>query len=420
MRVGMLLRGRYPPDIRVRKEAAALRAAGHEVRLLCLADEDDGSDTVDGVPVTRFRWGEAPLPVRAVDRASYLGLSFSPRWYVRARRFVARERVDALHVHDLPLVRTALAVAARRPDGAGTAEGLPVVADLHEHYPAAVRQYRAEATRLERVVATVARPVGRIERAEREAVTRADATLAVVPEARDHYCEIGADPERVHVISNTVDLDRLDELDADPPDGGLDDVPDDAFVVGYVGSFGPHRGLGTLLRAVARLSNPSVAPAMDRPVELLLVGAGSDRFERRLRDHAAALGIADRVTFTGWVDFDDVPGYVRACDLAAVPHERTAHTATTVPHKLFQYMALRRPVLVTDVGPLGRIVREADAGVVAPPGEPLAMARAVREVAADPESAARMGAAGRQAVEGTYNWSRDAARLQAVYADLAD
>jgi glycosyltransferase involved in cell wall biosynthesis len=396
MNVGMVLRGQYPPDIRVRKEAAALCAAGHEVRLLCLAGDGDEPDEVEGVEVERLDWGGLSLPRRAVNRASYLFASFDTVWYRRLRAFVAAHDVDVLHVHDLPLVRTALWVA-RRGD-------TRVVADLHENYPAAVEQYRAEKPRLERLRDDLVRPRSRIRRANREALHEADATLTVVEEARDHYlAAYDAPAERVHVVSNTVDLSMWDAADATPAA-----VPE-GFVVSYVGSFGPHRGLETLIRATAR------SPA----VELVLVGSGSDRYEQRLRALVAAEGIRDRVTFTGWVDFDEVPGYVAASDVATVPHRATDHTATTVPHKLFQYMARETPVLVTDVGPLGRIVRETDAGVVVPPDGGAAAADALAALADDPDECDRLGANGRAAVESEYNWARDATRLRAVYDHLA-
>ena len=398
MRVGMLLRGTYPEDIRVRKEAAALREAGHEVYLLCLAGEGAEPATADGVAIERIDWDGYRASIRAVNRASYLFGSFDGIWFRRARRFAAVHEIDALHVHDLPLVRTGLRVAR-------SLGGIPVVADLHENYPAAMAQYRSERSLVERVRARLLRPLSRIERAEREAVREAEAVVTVVEEAYDHYVEdCGGDPDRVHVVSNTVDLDRIDALERTPVP---EDVPD-GFVVSYVGAFGPHRGIETLIRALSETPDA---------VSLLLVGAGSEASDRRLRRLAASEGVADRVTFTGWVEFEDVPRYVAASDLATVPHRETDHTATTVPHKLFQYMALETPVLVTDVGPLGRIVRETEAGVVVPPEDSAAVAAEITGLVG--RNRTGYGENGRRAVETRYGWARDGERLRQVYDGLA-
>ncbi|MDZ7746922.1 MAG: glycosyltransferase family 4 protein [Halobacteriales archaeon] len=397
MRVGMLLRETYPEDIRVRKEAAALRAAGHEVYLLCLAGEGTEPAAVDGVAIERIDWDGYGVPTRAVNRASYLFGSFDGIWFRRARRFAAVHDIDVLHVHDLPLVRTGLWVARSLGD-------VRVIADLHENYPEAMTQYRSERSLFERVQGRLLRPISRIERAEREAVQKSDALVTVVEEARDHYiADCDGDPDRVHVVSNTVDLDRIDAMAQTPVP---EDVPE-GFVVSYVGAFGPHRGLETLIRAL---------PDAPEEVSLLLVGAGSSESDRRLRQLAKTEGVADRVTFTGWVDFEDVPRYIAASDLATVPHRETGHTATTVPHKLFQYMALETPVLVTDVGPLGSIVRETESGVVVPPENPTATAETIAGLVG--ENLTTYGENGRRAVEEQYNWARDAERLRRVYDGL--
>ena len=188
---------------------------------------------------------------------------------------------------------------------------------------------------------------------------------------------------------------------------------DDEVVVGYVGSFGPHRGLETAIDAMPELLEA-------RPdARLLLVGsAGEEAYDEALRQRCRDRGIEDRVTFTGWVDLQDVPNYIAACDVPFVVHERNPHTATTVPHKLFQYMALRKPVLVSTVPTLARPVAEYDAGHAVDPGDTAAFADACVELGTDRERYAEMAANARRAVEERYNWARAGERLVAVYDGL--
>lgn len=393
----MVLEGTYPPDVRVAKEARAL-ATEHDVSLLCLGDARE-RERVEDLDVVRFPWEDFLLAERAVNRANYLLRSYAPLWYREIQSFAATEDVDVLHVHDLPLVDTAARVADERR--------VPLVADLHENWPEAIRQYRTEKDPLPRALDTLKRPIRRIKRAERRAMA-SDAVLTPVEEGREHYLrDCGAPPGRVHVVGNTVDLDHYD---TDP--APIDFDGSDGFVVSYVGSFGPHRGLETLVDALPRLRE-QVPDAT-----LLVVGSGSDRYERALRERVRREGVADAVTFTGWVDFDDVPRYVAASDVPTVTHRDTPHTRTTVPHKLFQYMALGKPVLVTDVGPLGRIVGNEACGAVVPPDDPIAAADALARLANDPDRAAALGENGRRAVAERYNWAQDARVLRRVYRAL--
>jgi glycosyltransferase involved in cell wall biosynthesis len=241
---------------------------------------------------------------------------------------------------------------------------------------------------------------------ERDGVQRADRTLTITEEGRDHYLDdCGADPDRVRVVSNTVDLETFEAAD---PIAGYEDE----YVVAYVGSFGPHRGLETAIEAF-----PAVVENVPNPRLLLVGSAGEDAYDQRLRDLAVDSGVEERIEFTGWIDFEDVPAYIAAIDACFILHNDNPHTATTVPHKLFQHMALRRPVVVTGVGPLGRIVREYDAGRVVGDGDTVATVEAFLGLY-DDETCEQVGANARRAVEERYNGSYDAERLCEMYDEL--
>jgi len=399
----MLLDDTYPQDIRVSKEADALRSAGHEVVLLCYRGENEPRrEAVDGITVIRRPLQHAHESVGNLPEGiRYLLMQVHQPWLSAIEKVVSAEGIDAIHPHDLPLVKTALA--------AGRRHGLPVVADLHENWPEAIRQYRTVGRlwqllkRPQLLAGRLATPVSRLKRLERHCVSRADHVITVAEEARSHYVnDCGADPEDVTVVSNTV---RLADFDPDTdPVGYTGD-----FVLGYVGSLGgEHRGLKSVIDAM-----PEIAAAIP-DARLLIVGSGP-AYESELRKRARENGIADRTTFTGWVDFEDVPAHIAASDVCLVPHRSTPHTETTVPHKLFQYMALGKPVIVADVGPLARIVTETNAGLVIPPGDPDAVSVAAKRLYANPGEAAAFGVNGQRAVETTYNWENEVDRLLGVY-----
>jgi glycosyltransferase involved in cell wall biosynthesis len=419
MHVGMLLDKSFPPDVRVRKEADALLSAGHTVDLLCevastqAADGPPARETVGGIEVFRH---ERPADARTrwPETLHSLATHVNPRWRRLVRDHVEDRGVDVLHVHDLPLVPTALAVREQT--------GVPVVADLHENYPEAIRQWRrmddlGDLLTPAKLAERACLPIRRWKWVERHSVRRADHVLTVVPEGRDHYVyDCRGPPATISVVSNTVELSAFDPESVAVP---IRDAPDSAFVVGYVGKYAPHRGLETVVRALPALSDDgSTAGGSTR---LRIVGApGTPTYGRRFDALCAEVGVTDRVTFTGWVDFEEVPAQMAGCDVCVVPHASTPHTETTVPHKLFQYMAMGKPVLVTDVAPLARIVRETESGLVVPAGDHGAMADAIRRLRDDPALCAELGRNGRRAVESEYNWGRDGDRLVEVYDELGE
>jgi glycosyltransferase involved in cell wall biosynthesis len=249
-------------------------------------------------------------------------------------------------------------------------------------------------------------PVWRLKRLEQGCVSGADRVLAVVKEGKDHYVEdCAADPGDVYVAPNYVDTEEFPGGDVTPA------AVDGEFVMLYVGTIGGrHRGLETVIRAL-----PSVRERVDDP-RFLVVGTGP--YTDRLRAVSRRLGVADLVTFTGWVDFEELPGYVAASDVGLVPHRNNLHTATTIPHKLTQYMAVGTPVITSDVVPLERIVTDARAGLVFPAGDPDGLAEVAVELAEAPEQKARLGATAREAVKTTYNWATAGIAVRALYDDL--
>lgn len=395
MRIGMLLDKPFPPDPRVANEARSLVGAGHEVHLLCV---DPGGrklarETWSGVEVHRLS-----IDPRFYKKASALALVLPFYFDFFGRRLVPwlrRERIEALHVHDLPLASVGLRAVRKRD--------LPFVIDLHENYPAAVATYDYA----NRFPGKWLISPATWRRYEKRMLPQADRIIVVVEEAAERMSEYEIAPDRIRVVSNTV---AVDEFEGFPRDASIEARFRDRFTLAYLGGFDRHRGLESAVDALALLARE------DPEVHLLLVGEGATRsaLESRVRE----LGLAERVSFEGWQSFQKFPSYVSASAVCLIPHLRSEHTDTTIPHKLFHYMLLARPVVATDCRPLRRILEETGAGLTYPSGDAASLAQRLRELR-DPQTRARLGERGRRAVLERYNWERSSAELIALYAGLS-
>jgi glycosyltransferase involved in cell wall biosynthesis len=406
MRITMVLdSGRnFPPDIRVEKEAAALSAAGHDVRIVSLryATSSPPIDVLAGTTAKIFRLDLPPLAGRRVVNAVRALLMFDWRWIDPLRAHLTAHPTDVLHVHDLPLVPVVNYVARDF--------SLPVVADLHENMPAAMRAVRSGLRPLRRLAESVVFNYHLMRWLERRALRRCSKVLVVVPEAAERLYVGGIDPGCVVLVSNTEDESTF------PASPAVDTTNLRAryagqFVLSYIGSVGVHRGLQTVIRGL-----PQVIKR--RPdVRLLVVGAG-DADRRYIARLAEEHGVTSSVEVVGWVKADQVDGYLAISDICLVPHEDLEHTNTTVPHKLFQYMLRRKAVLVSSCPPLARIVRGSGAGAVFKAGDASSFAEAAIAMADDPDGLKRYGGAGWRAATGEYSWTHDARRLIEMYASL--
>lgn len=177
--------------------------------------------------------------------------------------------------------------------------------------------------------------------------------------------------------------------------------------VTFFGQFAPWQGIDSLLTAVESAEWPE-------GVSLVLAGDGALR--ERVESAAAS---SDRVSYVGVLPYADVPRLV-ANALAATVLTYAPERAGYSPLKLYESMACGVPVICTDTPGQAEYVRAEDAGIVVPPEVPGAIARAVAQLAADPDAARAMGARGRKAVEERYSWrARALQRLEVIEAAIA-
>jgi len=219
----------------------------------------------------------------------------------------------------------------------------------------------------------------------------------VVEESRDRLLRMGVAPDRVSIVSNTPAATFV----GNPRRYHVPRVEGGPLRLIYVGGLQVGRGLEAMLLAVSEFRRES-------QVRLTILGEGPTR--SKLEHLSKGLGLDNDVAFVGWTDPRMVPRYILESDVGVVPHLVTDHTNTTIPNKLFDYMAYARPVLVSDAAPMRRIVCQEHCGLYHRSGDVPDIVRKLRTLT-DPEVRKRFGARGRQAVVERYNWDRDAERL---------
>ena len=395
----MVLAGQdFPPDIRVEKEASALRRAGHQVTIVCSQLRSSSPrDEWEGCQVIRLpRLATVP---RALNKLRML-ITFEDRQWSRALdAMAAAGTVDAFHVHDLPMAGTTLDVASRH--------GLPAIMDLHENWPAALKYYQLGGRAIyARLLGPLLSP-GRWEDYETRCCLRANRVLVVVAEAKDRLVANGVPAGKIEIVENTVDIEQFNSIPIDPAITG---PYRGDFVISYIGGFGgEHRGLDTAIEAM-----PAILQQIPN-ARLLLVGRGT--IKPKLDAMVAERSLQDRVTFVDWQPFDKVPSYIAASAVCLVPHQSNPHTEATSPHKLFQYMLLKKPVVVSSCRPLQRVIDETGGGAVFEAGRPDSLAQTIVSLR-DAAARDRLGEAGYRAVNDKYSWQVTSRTLLDVYRQL--
>ena len=169
--------------------------------------------------------------------------------------------------------------------------------------------------------------------------------------------------------------------------------------VAFFGGLVRWHGVATLIAAV---EHP------DWPADLRLAVAGHGPESRVVAEAAAR---QPRLLSLGYLPQDEVAGLAARALASVVPIENLGERASggVAPLKLFESLAAGAPVIATDLPFQADLVRKGRAGLVVPPGDPGALARAARMLLVEPERARAMGARGRALVVREHSWDRRAA-----------
>ncbi|MEW9527509.1 glycosyltransferase family 4 protein [Microbispora sp. NPDC049125] len=247
---------------------------------------------------------------------------------------------------------------------------------------------------------------------EREAhiMREADAVVTLAETMAVEIAERGVPRERIFLAPNAVD-DAL--LTADYDGAALRaqyGILPSEIVVGSVSSIVGYEGFATLLSAAALLRDAKT------PVKVLLVGDGAER--PALLEQVQRLKLGDIAILPGRVGPDEALQAQAAIDIFVCPREDLRVCRLVTPLKPVEAMALGKPVVLSDLPALSELVGGDGAGLLVPPGDAAALAKALAALRDDPERRRTMGEAGRAEVAAHRTWSSLARTYRQIYGSL--
>jgi len=390
-RVLMLLENNpYPEDMRVRREAISLTAAGYDVTVICPAPKGrPWYETIDGVRAYRFR---APA-----SGDGFLGYLWEYGYSLAATFFLSllvcfRHGFDIIHAHNPPDLFVLIAMFYR-------ITGKRFVFDHHDLSPEMYQaRFRSGGNQFVfRVLVSF----------EKLTCWMADHVISTNESYKTVVMERGNVPEdRITIVRNGPNLNRVKQVD---PDEKLRQKA--GTIIGYVGVMGFQDGIDYLLRALHHL----IHELDQTDFYCVLVGKGDARDS--LIELAAELKLDDHVWFTGRVPDDDLLRFLSTADICVVPDPSNPFNDRSTMIKMMEYMALSKPIVAFDLPE--HQVSAADAALYAQPNDELDFARQLALLMADADRRREMGRLGRQRVETELAWSQQEQCLLDAYQRLA-
>ena len=229
--------------------------------------------------------------------------------------------------------------------------------------------------------------------------------IIVISKATQNYVlRLGADPQKVSVIYNGVDLNRFKLIpDARTKVRRKLSIPDDAIVALTVRRLVYKNGIDTLIESArtAIIENPKIV--------YLVVGKGPD-FED-VKSKISRLGMERNFVLAGFVSDEELPNYYNAADFFVLPSK----SGEGLPLVALEAMACGLSLVATDVGGVREIMIN-EFGNIVPPNDPTALANAAVQFANTRADSLRLKL--RQIITEKYSWDSNVEQLLKVYQEI--
>ncbi len=354
-----------PFDTRIfQKQCKSLSRSGYEVVLIAPHDREED---VDGVKI---------LPIQ--KKSNRLVRVFAGS--LCAMTLARKEKADLYHVHDpeLLLIGKLLHFAGHR-----------VIFDMHENFPKAVLSKTWIRPKIRPAISGVLRFF------EGLLLSGLPVVFAETSYAKD-YPRICQKVDVLNFPDVSCFFRHPDQKHSFP-------------AVGYIGGVTTERGITVTLEALKILKREGlnvffecVGPCFDKAVEV------ETRF-------AADGELKDLVRFHGYMNVVDGMQIMGKCHVGLAILKNVPNYLESYPTKMFEYMALGLPVIVSNFPLYQQIVEEEQCGICVDPHNPQEVASAIRFLLEQPDKAKMMGARGRKAVMEKYCWDKEFVKLAEFY-----
>ena len=228
-----------------------------------------------------------------------------------------------------------------------------------------------------------------------------DMVVAVSEDIGRKLEEAGVERRKIRVVYNGVD-ERFQPGEGRAAREQLG-LPQDRFILLFVGLLVPVKGIDVLLEAMQRVDDP----------RLLCVLVGDGELRRDLQWQAEDGGLGEQVIFAGRQPSQEIPVWMQAADLLILPSRSEGR-----PNVVLEAQACGLPVIATRVGGTPELICDGENGLLVESGDPDGLARGIGELMDDPERRQQLGQAGRYTIlQDGLTWDTCANRMQDVYRE---
>ena len=394
MKIGMILDAPFPPDPRVENEAVSLVENGHEVFLFCLKYADEkASDIINGIQVRRYSSNTFEYKLSAL---AYTIPLYSVIMQKKIAKFIRETNIEALHIHDMRIAGAVYKVNVNF--------NLPVVLDLHDNIPEVMKLY----PHLQKFPGKHLISPKKWKQKEEEFIKKANKVIAVSPEFIETLAvRLPLEKDKLVLVPNTIRKTFFEDYKVNET---IIKKYKSNFVILYLGDTHLRRGIQTAIAALVKLK--------DTIPEIKLVIVGKNTTDIILRKQVKDLQLEQFVDFEGWQNVSLFQSYILASEICISPLHRNLQHDVAYANKIFQYMSLAKPLLVSDAIAQKKLVEKVACGLVHKERDSKDFSNKVLALYKNKPLRIALGESGKKFVQNEFSWEETSKKLINLYNNM--
>ncbi len=342
-----------------------------------------GIDEISNIRTYDIRWIGSPSKFQGLNR-----LLFNIRLYQAGSSILKNERPDILHEREMFLNLAGLLLAKKFKIPYVLEVNAPVIHEVGKDYP------------------NIYKKIGQL--IEKKLFTGADKIIVVSEPLKNYLIDYGVAEEKLTVVPNGVNEQFFH------PDVSGEKVRkkydlENKEVICFAGSLHQQwQGIDDILRTAKMIS--TIRPSVN------FVVVGGEESDIKLLEKKAP----DNVILTGRIDHAEIPAYLAAADILIAPYKSEIKYFYNSPIKLFEYMAMGKSIITSNIGQIGEIIEHGETGLLNKPGNYKELTENILLLLENEKLRKKLGERARKEVIKKYTWEQNARKITSIYEELLD
>ena len=243
---------------------------------------------------------------------------------------------------------------------------------------------------------------------EKKAIKRISGIVTVSSKIKDYYLNLAGNynlPARVIYDGADISLFKPETLLAPQMQ---EFRTTGKTIIGYIGNFKAYQGIDFILKSALEIGEDFI---------YTMIGKDSEELRKKI----AVYNLQNKVFLLGRKKYEEIPGYLKGMDIMLIPRPFNSITEYALPLKLFEYMAMGKAVVATDVGGAGEIIKDQENGLLIPAADiPKSLVKSFNLLKSNPELKRKIEENALNFIRNNLTWEKQAQKINDFLQEIYD